>query len=51
MTLVYDAGYSDGRTAARRRVTVRFGETGLIIDAEDESQLAIWQFDALTLVD
>lgn len=51
MPPVYDAGYSDGRTAARRRVTVRFGETGLIIDAEDDSELASWPFDALALVD
>ena len=51
MSLSYDAGYSDGRTAARRQVTVRFGETGLIIDAEDDSELATWPFAALALVD
>ncbi len=51
MPLVYDAGYSDGHTAARRRVTVRFGETGLIIDAEDGAEPATWPFAELVLVD
>ena len=51
MTLVYDAGYSDGRTATRRQVAVRFGETGLVIDAEDGAELATWPFAELALVD
>ena len=51
MSLVYDAGYSDGRTAARRKVNVRFGETGLIIDDEVGVELAAWPFAELALVD
>ncbi len=51
MPLEYEAGYSDGRTAARQRVTVRFGETALIIDAEDGGELASWPFAAIALVD
>jgi predicted Zn-dependent protease len=51
LPLEYEAGYSDGRTAARQRVTVRFGETALIIDAEDGGELASWPFAAIALVD
>ncbi|MCH7944165.1 MAG: M48 family metallopeptidase [Proteobacteria bacterium] len=50
----FEAHFSDGRTAARIKVSVRFGNDALIIepqDTEDNSQILIWEFGDLLLAD
>jgi Zn-dependent protease with chaperone function len=49
----FEAHFSDGRTAARRRVTVRLGEVALVIEPQvgDDGRALSWAFDDLRLVD
>jgi Zn-dependent protease with chaperone function len=54
MTDRFEAHYSDGRTAARVKVSVQIGDGALIIepdDEEDESPLLVWEFNDLRLAD
>ena len=53
MTDRFEAHFSDGRTAARRRVSVRLEEAALIIDPLDdpESRSLTWAFGDLRLAD
>lgn len=53
MAMRFEAHFSDGRTAARRKVSVRLDEAALIIDPLDdpESRILTWSFDDLRLAD
>ncbi len=51
MGLTYDGSLSDGRTAARLKVTVRLAEAGLTIEAADGSRDLTWAFEDLRLAD
>lgn len=50
----YEAHFSDGRTAARREVSVRLGDIALVIvphSDDTDSNILIWAFDDLLLAD
>ncbi|MCH7943570.1 MAG: M48 family metallopeptidase [Proteobacteria bacterium] len=49
----FEAHFSDGRTAARRKVVVRLGEVALVIEAQagDDSRALSWAFNDLRLAD
>ena len=47
----YRATFHDGRTAARRSVTVTLVPEGLRIADDDGRELALWAYEALCLVD
>ena len=49
MALIYNGNLSDGRTAARLKVTVRLAEAGLAIEGGERS--LTWAFDDLRLAD
>lgn len=54
MALSFEAHFSDGRTAARRSVTVRLGEATLVIEPQiedDENRTLTWAYDDLRLAD
>ena len=54
MALAYEAHFSDGRTAARRKVSVRLGNGIMVIEPESgdpESRTLSWAFDDLRLAD
>lgn len=54
MALTFEAHFSDGRTAARRSVSVRLGEGILVIEpqiGDDENQTLTWAYDDLRLAD
>ncbi|MCH8926748.1 MAG: hypothetical protein IH924_11555, partial [Proteobacteria bacterium] len=47
----YRATFHDGRTAARRSVTVSLAPEGLRIADEDGRELVLWAYEALRPVD
>ena len=49
MTLAYAGAYSDGRSAARRNVEVRFTKEALVLVADDGPPVATWAFPDLRL--
>ena len=50
MALHYAGHYSDGRSAARRSVKVRFTNDALLVADDDEEPVATWAFAELRLV-
>ena len=54
MSRTFEAQFSDGRTAARRKVSVRLGEDLLVIEPEPgdmENRVLTWALEDLRLAD